>query len=223
MTATASALSPALDFDAARHAMVANQLRTSGVNDARVVAAMAKVEREKFLPPAQRAFAYRDRSLPLGGGRAQNAALATGLLLTRAEIGPQDTVLLIGAAGGYTAALLATLATRVVAVEQDTELAAMARAALGGEVELVEGPLTEGAPAHAPYDVLVIDGAVEAVPASLADQVKQGGRIVTGLVDKGVTRLAAGVRTSAGFGFATFADSECTVLPGFEQPRGFQF
>lgn len=223
MTASAPALSPALDLDAARHAMVASQLRTSGVNDARVVAAMAKVQREKFLPQSQRAFAYRDRALPLGGGRAQNSPLATGLLLTRAEIEPQDSVLLIGAAGGYTAALLTALAARVVGVEQDAELAGLARAALGGAVELVEGPLIQGAPAHAPYDVLVIDGAVEAVPAALAEQVRVGGRIVAGLVDKGVTRLAAGVRTSAGFGLATFADSECAILPGFARPRGFQF
>lgn len=219
MTATA----PALDLEPARHAMVASQLRTSGVNDARVVAAMAQVEREHFLPESQRAFAYRDRALPLGSGRAQNPPLATGLLLTEARIQPGDAVLLIGAAGGYTAALLAKLAVRVVAVESDAELAATARAALGDAVEFVEGPLPAGAPALAPFDVLVVDGAIEALPQALADQVKPGGRIVAGLADRGVTRLAAGVRTEAGFGLAAFVDSECAILPGFEQPRGFTF
>jgi protein-L-isoaspartate(D-aspartate) O-methyltransferase len=219
MTATAQAL----DFEAARHAMVASQLRTSGVNDARVVAAMAQVERENYLPDSQRAFAYRDRSLPLGDGRAQNPPLATGLLLTEAQITPQDSVLLIGAAGGYTAAVLAKLAARVVAVEADANLAATAREALGGTVELVEGPLAGGASAQAPYDVIVIDGAIEHLPEALAAQAKSGARMVTGLVDRGVTRLAAGVRTEAGFGLAPFIDSECAVLPGFEAPRGFQF
>lgn len=219
MTATAQAL----DLKAARHAMVASQLRTSGVNDARVVAAMAQVEREKFLPDSQRAFAYRDRPLPLADGRTQNAPLATGLLLTEAGIRSGDSVLVIGAAGGYTAALVAQLAARVVAVESDRALVALARSALGDGVEVVEAPLAQGAPAGAPYDVLVVDGAVEALPDQLVEQVRPGGRIVAGISDRGVTRLASGVRTEGGFGLSTFADIECSVLPGFEQPRGFRF
>lgn len=203
--------------------MVASQLRTSGVNDARVVAAMAKVERERFLPESQRAFAYRDRALPLGDGRAQNPPLATGLLLTEARIAPDDSVLLIGAAGGYTAAVLALLAGKVVTVEEDAALARAARVSLDREAQVVEGPLNEGAPAHGPYDVLVVDGAIEVLPEALAEQVRPGGRIVAGLADRGVTRLAYGVRTAAGFGLNAFIDSECAILPGFERPRGFQF
>lgn len=218
-----TAIAPALDLEAARHAMVASQLRTSGVNDARVVAAMSQVERENYLPDSQRPFAYRDRQLPLTAGRAQNPPLATGLLLTEARLESSDNVLVIGAAGGYTAALVAMIAARVVAVESDPELAALARTALGDRVEVVEGPLAEGAPAQAPFDVLIVDGAVESFPQSLADQVKPGGRIVTGLVDRGVTRLSSGVRTEAAFGLVDFNDSDCAVLPGFEKPRGFTF
>lgn len=209
--------------ETARAAMVASQLRTSGVNDARVVAAMAQVERERFLPESQRALAYRDRALPLGAGRAQNPPLATGLLLTEARIRPEDTVLIVGAAGGYAAAVAAKLAAKVVGVEADPALAAAARDALQGEAEIVEGPLDAGYAAAAPYDVLVIDGAVEDVPAVLVGQVKPGGRIVAGLVDRGVTRLASGVRSEGGFGLKAFADSECAVLPGFEKPSGFKF
>lgn len=209
--------------EAARAAMVASQLRTSGVNDARVVAAMAQVEREKFLPESQRPFAYRDRGLPLGAGRVQNPPLATGLLLTEAHIRPEDKVLIVGAAGGYAAAVAAKLAAQVVAVEADADLAASARSALGGAAELVEGPLEQGASASAPYDVLVIDGAVEEIPAALVEQVRPGGRIVAGLADRGVTRLASGVRSTGGFGLTSFADVECAVLPGFEKPRGFTF
>ncbi|MCW4461058.1 protein-L-isoaspartate O-methyltransferase [Sphingomonas sp. BT-65] len=208
---------------AARAAMVASQLRTSGVNDARVVAAMAQVEREKFLPESQRPFAYRDRSLPLGDGRVQSPPLATGLLLTEAAIRPEDKVLIVGAAGGYAAAVAAKLAAQVVAVETDAALAGLARAALAGQAELVEGPLDAGYAAGAPYDVLVIDGAVEQVPVALVEQVRPGGRIVAGLVDRGVTRLASGVRSAGGFGLTSFADIECAVLPGFEKPRGFTF
>lgn len=209
--------------ETARAAMVVSQLRTSGVSDARVVAAMAQVERERFLPESQRPLAYRDRSLPLGNGRAQNPPLATGLLFTEARLQPSDTVLIVGAAGGYAAAVAAKLAGKVVAVESDPALAAAARTALGDQAELVEGPLAEGHGAGAPYDVLIVDGAVEELPAALAAQVAPGGRIVTGLVDRGVTRLASGVRSEGGFGLMPFADIEAVVLPGFEKPRGFKF
>lgn len=210
---------------AARHAMVASQLRTSGVNDPRVVEAMAQVPREAFLPEALRAIAYRDRALPLGGGRAANPPLATGLLLTEGRAGPEDKVLLIGAGGGYAAAVLAKLAARIVAVEFDPDLAALAREALAdaGNVTIVEGPLADGAPGDGPFDLLVVDGAVETLPKALVEQVRVGGRIVAGIVDRGVTRLAAGVRTEGGHGLVDFADIECAVLPGFEKPAGFVF
>lgn len=209
--------------ETARAAMVVSQLRTSGVSDARVVAAMAQVEREKFLPESQRALAYRDRPLPLGNGRVQNPPLATGLLLTEARLRPEDKVLIVGAAGGYAAAVAAKLAAKVVAVEADPALAASARTALDGQAEVVEGPLADGHAAGAPYDVLIVDGAVEELPAALAAQVAPGGRIVSGLVDRGLTRLASGVRSEGGFGLKPFADIETAVLPGFEKPRGFQF
>jgi len=219
MTATTEPMG----HEAARAAMVASQLRTSGVNDARVVAAMAQVAREDFLPESQRAFAYRDRSLPLGNGRAQNPPLATGLLLTEARIEAGEKVLVIGAAGGYAAAIAARVGADVTAVEEDAELLALARTALGNGVALVEGLLTAGAPAGAPYDLLVIDGAVEQIPDALAQQLRDGGRVVTGLLDRGVTRIASGVRTASGVGLAHIVDSECAVLPGFAKPRGFQF
>jgi protein-L-isoaspartate(D-aspartate) O-methyltransferase len=212
-----------LGHEAARAAMVASQLRTSGVNDSRVVAAMAQVAREEFLPESQRPFAYRDRSLPLGNGRMQNPPLATGLLLTEARIEAGEKVLIVGAAGGYAAALAARVGADVTAVEEDADLVALARSALGEGVTLVEGPLTGGAPAGAPYDLLLIDGAVEQIPDALVDQLREGGRVVTGLLDRGVTRIASGVRTASGVGLASVVDSECAVLPGFAKPRGFQF
>lgn len=212
-------------FEAMRHAMVASQLRTNAVSDARVVAAMDLVPREQFLPASAATLAYRDTAVPLGNGRAANLPIATGRLLTQAQILSTDKVLLIGAAGGYTAAVLATIAASVVAVESDAALVAIARPALASaaNVTLVEAPLPQGAPAHAPYDLIVIDGAIEEVPAALIEQLVPGGRIVTGIVDHGVTRLASGRRTEGGFGLVDFADIECVALPGFARPRAFAF
>ena len=212
-------------FDDMRHLMVASQLRTTGVNDPRVVAAMARVPREEFVPAAARALAYNDRPVPLGRGRYANLPMATGLLLTAAYLRGEDRVLLIGAAHGYTAAVLAGLVREVVAVECDAGLAATARTALASlaNVAVVEGELVDGDPTGAPFDVLMIDGAVAQVPDALVAQVAPGGRVVAGLVDRGVTRLASGIRTAGGFGLQPFADAECTVLPGFAIPTGFTF
>jgi protein-L-isoaspartate(D-aspartate) O-methyltransferase len=163
--------------------------------------------------------------VPLGHGRAQNVPIATGRLLTQAELRAGDRVLLIGAAGGYTAAVLAELVTEVVAVESDPTLAAFARVALANiaTVTLIEGPLEAGHAASAPYDVIVVDGAVEELPAELIEQVAVGGRVVAGILDRGVTRLSAGRRTAGGFGLLDFADIDCVTLPGFARPRTFTF
>jgi protein-L-isoaspartate(D-aspartate) O-methyltransferase len=212
-------------FEAMRHAMVASQLRTNAVSDARVVATMALVPREAFLPADVRAIAYRDTAVPLGRGRSQNVPIATGRLLTEAWLLASDRVLLIGAAGGYTAAVLAGLVAEVVAVESDPALAAMARAALGGyaNATLIEGPLEAGHEAGAPYDVLMIDGAVEHVPDALVAQIRTGGRAVAGIADRGITRLASGRKTAGGFALLDFADIDCVSLPGFARPRTFTF
>lgn len=209
------------DFDTMRRAMVASQLRTNAVDDARVVAAMAAVPRERFVPDALRAQAYRDSALPLGDGRALNPPIATGRLLNELALQPDERVLVIGGAG-YAAAVAARLAGSVVAVEQG-ELAN--RAALAGyaNVAVVTGPLSKGAADAGPYDAILIDGAVERVPDGLLAQLKPGGRIATGLVDRGVTRLAIGVRTEGGFGLDDFADIECAVLPGFAAAPAFTF
>ena len=212
------------DFDAMRHAMVVSQLRTSAVSDVRVVTAMGDVPREGFVPATQAAVAYRDAPLPLPGARAINPPLITGRLLTAAELLPTDRVLLVGAAMGYAAAVLARLAASVVALEEDATLAAAARDAIAdASVEVVEGPLNAGWAQGAPYDVIVIDGAIETVPQAIVNQLAPGGRLTTGIVDRGVTRLALGRRTEGGFGLVDFADLGCIELPGFAKPKTFQF
>jgi protein-L-isoaspartate(D-aspartate) O-methyltransferase len=213
------------DYDTMRRAMVSSQLRPNAVNDPRVVAAMAIVPREHFVPAEERPLAYRDAALPLGGGRWLNVPTATGRLLTQAYLRPTDRVLLIGAATGYTAAVLAELVAGVTAVESSPALMAMARGALGGtrNVTLVEGALEEGAPGTEGHDVLLVDGAVEELPSALAAQLAPDARVVTGLSDGGVLRLASGRRVGDRFGLQPFADQDCVVLPGFARPRGFRF
>ena len=212
-------------FDTMRHAMVASQLRTNAVNDQRVVAAMARVPREQFMPDGVRSIAYRDTAIPLGGGRYANLPMATGRLLTEAYLTATDRVLLIGAATGYTAAVLSEIVGSVVAVESDPALLAIARTALAGvgNVELVEGPMQDGHAAGAPYDVLIVDGAVESVPDALIAQVRPDGRVTAGIAERGLTRLASGRKTDGGFALVAFVDVECVVLPGFATPKPFQF
>jgi len=206
------------NYSSMRAAMVESQLRTSDVSDQRVIAAMAKVPREDFVPADRRAMAYIDRPIPLVGGRSLNPPLVTGRLLTEAQVAPGDKVLLIGAATGYAAALLSELGAQVTAVEEEGG----AEIALPG-VTVARGALNAGAADDAPYDLLFIDGAVEEVPAALVQQLGEDARVVTGIVDRGVTRLCVGRVVAGVLGLSSLADIEMVVLPGFGAPKGFVF
>ena len=212
------------NFEHMRKAMIASQLRTTGVNDPAVLAAIGEVARERFVPAERVALAYADTVVPLKDGRDLNSPMALGRLLT--ELAPQqgERALVIGAATGYAAAVMARLTGSVVAVEEDAELAGAARQALAGTgVELVEAPLIAGAPQGAPYDVILIDGAVEFVPQAIVEQLKDGGRLAASILEDGVTRLAIGHRAGEGFGMASVSDAAAAVLPGFLKPRTFTF
>ena len=212
------------NFEHMRKAMIASQLRTTGVNDPAVLAAIGEVARERFVPAERVALAYADTVVPLKDGRDLNSPMALGRLLT--ELAPQqgERALVIGAATGYAAAVMARLTGSVVAVEEDAELAGAARQALAGTgVELVEAPLIAGAPQGAPYDVILIDGAVEFVPQAIVEQLKDGGRLAASILEDGVTRLAIGRRAGEGFGMASVSDAAAAVLPGVLTPRTFTF
>jgi protein-L-isoaspartate(D-aspartate) O-methyltransferase len=213
------------DFTAMRQAMVASQLRTVAVTDPRVVAAMAEVPRERFVPAGSTSMAYRDTAITLGQGRALNTPLATARLLVEARLRPNDRVLLIGAGAGYTAAVLARIVGDVIAVEESPDLVAQARVALTGvpNVTLVEAPLAQGHAAGAPYDVLLVDGAVEELPAALLSQIVDGGRVAAGLIERGVFRLAAGAHRGVATALTPFADIDSVRLPGFAKPHSFTF
>lgn len=213
------------NFESMRDAMVSNQLRTNAVTDPAVVAAMGKVARENFVPAVRAEVAYTDIPVALANKRALNAPIATARLLNALEIRRGEKVLVIGAATGYAAALVAELGAVVVALEEDSALVDAARAALAGHAGLtvVSGALAQGWAADAPYDVILIDGAVPQVPDAIRDQLREGGRIATGIVERGVMRLAVGRRVGNVLALAAFVDTETVILPGFEVPAGFAF
>jgi len=206
------------NFSSMRTAMVESQLRTSDVDDQSVIAAMAHVAREDFVPAERRAMTYVDRPIPLGNGRALNPPLVVGRLLKEAQVRAGEKVLLIGAATGYSAALLAQMGAQVTAVEEEGG----AEIAVAG-VTVVRGALNAGAAAGAPYDVLFIDGAVAEVPAALVQQLADGARVVTGVVERGVTRLCSGRVVAGTVGLSSLTDIEMVVLPGFAAPETFVF
>jgi protein-L-isoaspartate(D-aspartate) O-methyltransferase len=212
------------NFEQMRRAMIANQLRTTGTNDPRVLAAIGEVPRERFVPPDRLALAYADALVPLKPGRDLNNPMALGRLLTEASPREGEQAMVIGAATGYAAAILSRLVGRVVAVEEDAELAAFAREALAGyPVELIEGPLGEGHSGAAPYDLILIDGAVEQVPDALVAQLADEGRLAAAMLEDGVSRLSIGRKAGEGFGTAAFSDAAAAILPGFARPRTFTF
>ncbi|MEH6756448.1 MAG: protein-L-isoaspartate O-methyltransferase [Parasphingorhabdus sp.] len=208
-----------------RKSMVVSQLRTSDVSDLRVIAAMSHIAREDFVPAASRSVAYSDRGVSVGEGRSLNAPLATGRLLDTAELTKDDNVLLIGAATGYTAAVLAQLTGSVVAVEQSAKLAAKAKDNLSAldNVQVEQANHGEGFAKNAPYSVIIIDGIAEAIPSMMTDQLADAGRLVGAVMDKGVVRLVVGYKVGDTIGYQFFADCGGTVLPGFEQAKSFSF
>jgi protein-L-isoaspartate(D-aspartate) O-methyltransferase len=211
---------PIPDFAAARAAMVESQLRPQGVSDPAVLKAMATVPREHFLPDHSRPLAYADRAVAIGSGRFLAAPAVLGQLLTEMTPERGQRALVVGAGTGYSAALLQAMGVEVVAVESSPELAARARE-LG--IEVVEAPLETGHKKGAPYDQILIDGAVEVIPDAIVGQLADGGRLGTALVDRGVTRLVVGRKAGGAFGYLSIGDSGVPALPGFIRPKAFTF
>jgi protein-L-isoaspartate(D-aspartate) O-methyltransferase len=212
--------------------MVESQVRTSDVTDRRIIKAMLEVPRERFVPDAYASMAYMDEPVPVGPANGANfrallAPRAFAKLAQLAEVGPDMVVLIIGCATGYSAAVLARLAKRVVAVEVDPGLAATARrmlAELGAEnATVVEGPLAAGAPGEAPFGVIFVDGAVQTIGPTLLEQLEDGGRLVAIMTGDGVSRAEVWRRTGKSIDRRPAFDAGTVLLPGFERPAGFVF
>ncbi len=205
---------------AMRRAMIDSQLRVSGVNDPAILAAMDSVARDDFVPESRRAVAYADRAVPLGNGRVLMPALTHGQMLTEAQVSADDNVLLIGGGTGYLAAVVEPLVGKLTVVESDPALAGAAPVKAG---EWVTGPLAKGAAANAPYSLILIDGAVEQLSPELAAQLADNGRVLTGLLDNGVMRLASGRKAGDSVVLQPLAEADFAALSEFAAPRKWSF
>jgi len=179
------------DYERARQRMVESQLRTGNVTDRRILSIMGRIPRELFVPEGRRAIAYIDDVQPLGAGRFLAAPAPFAKLLQLAAIEPHEHVLDLGAGTGYSTAVIAGLAASVVGIEADADLVAAASANLAtlgiANASVVQGSLSEGGKGE--YDVVIVDGALEAVPQALFDRLKDDGRLVA-LVLEGATAVA---------------------------------
>jgi protein-L-isoaspartate(D-aspartate) O-methyltransferase len=216
------------ELEAARSHMIESQLRPNKVTDERVLAAFACIRRELFVPEPLQTVAYIDEDLPLGGGRYLMEPMVAGRLIQAAAVARTETVLVVGAATGYEAAVLSVLARRVVALEEDAELARRARAALVdhaiASVEAIEAPLRHGHRPRAPYDAILFAGAVAAMPTEIVEQLAEGGRLVA------VERSAAGIghatltkRTGGVLARRVMFDAATPLLPGLSPAPVFTF
>jgi len=211
---------PIPDFNAARAAMIDNQLRPQGVVDAAVLQAMGSVKREDFLPSHTRPLAYVDRAVAMGERRFLSPPAVLGQLLTQMKAEPGHRALVVGAGSGYSVAVLLAMGLDVVGVESDAQLVARGRAM---SLPVIDGSLEAGHKNDAPYDQILIDGAVEFVPETIVAQLADGGGLGTALVERGVSRLIVGRKAGIAFGYLSVGDAAAPALPGFARPQAFTF
>ena len=213
------------DFAAARRHMVDGQVRTADVTDLRIISAMSEIPREQFVPTGSAALAYLDQDLSVGGSRRLLKPMVFAKLIHAADIAGTDRILDVGCVTGYGAAVLARVASQVVALEQDAGLAQSARAVLGTQsnVSVAMGPLIGGWPQGAPYDVVVLEGATEIVPHAFLRQLKEGGRLVCVLGGGPGAKAMLYYRSGEELGGRPIFDASAAVLPGFAKAPVFAF
>lgn len=213
------------DFAMRRTIMVDTQVRPNDVTKFPVIQAMLAVRREDFVPNDAREAAYVGENIALGARRVVLEPRTIAKMLDLLDIQPDELVLDIGTGLGYSAAVMSRLAQAVVAVEEDEAMAAEAQVALSAaeadNVIVHVGPLTEGAPQHGPYDVVVLQGAVVQLPEAIATQVKEGGRILC-LFDEGALGVARiGYKVDGTINWRQAFNAGAPVLPGFDRQAVF--
>ena len=212
------------DLATLRRVMVDTQVRPADVTKFPIIAAMLAVPREAFVPVGQVPVAYADGPVPLGGGREMLEPRTLAKLLDALDVEAHEDVLVVAANLGYSTALMARMAGSVTAIEPDAAMAADAEAALmayGVDAAVVAAPATEGLPKAAPFDVILVDGAVETIPAALLGQLRDGGRIGTIFQDGALGEARVGLRVEGTVGWRFAFNAAAPVLAGFERARSF--
>ena len=189
------------DYAAARKAMIDSQLRTSGVNEPFVLERMGAVAREDYVPESAKGTAYMDRAIRLGDGGSLPAPLFHGAMLAEARPTSDDKVLVVDGGSGYLTALVEPLVASVKTISPSEALDA-----------------TKG-----DYSLVLVDGAIEHVPTNMAKLVAEGGRIVTGLVERGVTRLATGRKSGKALALLPLAEMGVPRMGAFDKPESWSF
>ncbi len=217
-----------MDFAAARRNMVDGQLRPNKVVDSAILAAMEEQPRELFVPKALRGIAYVDDDLDLGGGRYLMEPVVAARLIQAAELQESDSVLVVGCASAYNAALIGRLVASVVAVECDPEAVRQSTQVLdevgSDNVVVVEGQLADGVPGQAPFDVIFFDGAVAEVPAQILDQLAEGGRVVAVVApERGVGKATLFERRGGITSSRVLFDAAVPVIPDLARRHEFVF
>jgi protein-L-isoaspartate(D-aspartate) O-methyltransferase len=217
------------DFALARRNMIEGQLRPNRVTNAQLLAVIGELPRERFLPDSARSVAYADDDVPLGNGRYLMEPMVLARLIQTLQPRTEDRAMVVASGRGYGAALLARLVHSVVAVESDAALLAAAEQTakeLGiSGIKQTVGKLEQGAAASAPYDVILIEGAVQVVPQAIFDQLAEGGRLTTivagppGALGVAQFFMKEGGRASG----RPLFDAGTPTLPGFAPPPRFTF
>ena len=213
------------DYKTLRTTMVDTQVRPSDVTKYTVIDALLAVPRENFVPRDKRDAAYVGEHVTLDTGRVVLDARCLSKMLDALDIQNDELVLDIGSGLGYSAAVIARMAEAVVAVEDDEDRVADAQAALAefgaDNVVMHQGELAAGAAEHGPYDVIVVQGAVEILPDTLLDQLKEGGRIVSLFMDGALGVVRVGYKIDGVMNWRQAFNAGAPVLPGFEKHRAF--
>ena len=213
-----------MNLDAARTAMIESQVRPNDVTDRRLIAAMASVAREAFVPADRRAVAYAEMAIETTPGRWLMEARDFSKLVHAAAIREGERILDIAPGTGYSTAVLAELG-KVTALEEGEAAKALAeglaRAGVEG-VEIVSGPLKAGAPGKGPFDVIIVNGAVEVVPQAWLDQLAEGGRLAVAVAEGGTNRARIYTRSGGKSAWLTPFDCSPPMLPGFEKAAEFR-
>ncbi|PQO23650.1 protein-L-isoaspartate O-methyltransferase [Rhodobacteraceae bacterium WD3A24] len=213
------------DFAARRTMMVDTQVRPADVTKFPIIDAMLRIPREAYVPDELREVAYAGENLHLGADRVMLDPRTLAKMLDTLDIRSNELVLDIGAAMGYSAAVISRLAEAVVALEEDSDLAAEAQARLAAQevdnVAVVNGPLAGGAPRHGPYDVIVVEGGVEAVPDAITDQLREGGRIGCVFMEGVLGVVRIGYKLDGHIDWRDAFNAGAPVLDGFARAPSF--